>query len=187
MTLIQETCKHPGCTELQCHSTKNYNGTGKPFYRPFCNKHYQENKALNAGCYSVAEYNIKVITNKAIRKGFDTAKEYENDRNLKLAISEGFTNYTDYRNSNHPYLKYRKTFCENSDGRLGFICTCEIRLNAQLQVDHIDGNPENNDPANLQTLCANCHIFKTIINEDHKTPGRKTLKQGGLFTSLISE
>jgi 5-methylcytosine-specific restriction endonuclease McrA len=28
-------------------------------------------------------------------------------------------------------------------------------------VDHIDGNHSNNDPANLQTLCKNCHSLKT--------------------------
>jgi len=31
----------------------------------------------------------------------------------------------------------------------------------QLDVDHIDEDHENNDPANLQTLCANCHRLKT--------------------------
>lgn len=31
----------------------------------------------------------------------------------------------------------------------------------QLDVHHIDGNHENNVPANLQTLCANCHRLKT--------------------------
>jgi hypothetical protein len=31
----------------------------------------------------------------------------------------------------------------------------------QLDVDHIDGDKSNNDPANYQTLCANCHRLKT--------------------------
>lgn len=75
----------------------------------------------------------------------------------------------------HPYLRYRKNYCENRDGRLGFICVCEIRFSGQLQVDHIDGNPSNNHPSNLQTLCANCHIYKGHINNDRATPGRKAL------------
>lgn len=31
----------------------------------------------------------------------------------------------------------------------------------QLDVDHIDGDHTNDDPTNLQTLCANCHRLKT--------------------------
>lgn len=36
----------------------------------------------------------------------------------------------------------------------------------QLDVDHIDGNRDNNDKSNLMTLCANCHRLKTFINKD---------------------
>ena len=43
-----------------------------------------------------------------------------------------------------------------------------------LQVDHKDGNHLNNEPENLQTLCANCHSIKTYINKDYASPGRKT-------------
>lgn len=38
----------------------------------------------------------------------------------------------------------------------------------QLDIDHIDGNPSNNNPENLQTLCANCHRLKTKLNNDWK-------------------
>ena len=38
----------------------------------------------------------------------------------------------------------------------------------QLDVDHIDGNPSNNDFLNIQTLCANCHRLKTKQNNDWK-------------------
>ena len=39
---------------------------------------------------------------------------------------------------------------------------------SMLDVDHIDGNHQNNDPENLQTLCANCHRLKTYVNRDWK-------------------
>ena len=82
---------------------------------------------------------------------------------------------TEYGNSLHPYRKYRKTYCENKDSRLGYECTATIHWDGMLDVDHIDGDPSNNDPENLQTLCKNCHSYKTNINEDHKSPGRKAL------------
>lgn len=36
----------------------------------------------------------------------------------------------------------------------------------QLDVDHIDGNHQNDDPNNWQTLCANCHRLKTRRNRE---------------------
>jgi 5-methylcytosine-specific restriction endonuclease McrA len=36
----------------------------------------------------------------------------------------------------------------------------------QMDVHHIDGNHENNDPANLTTLCANCHRLWHSQGED---------------------
>ncbi|NDB84204.1 MAG: HNH endonuclease [Alphaproteobacteria bacterium] len=62
------------------------------------------------------------------------------------------------------WLQYRKQYCENVDGRLGFLCTSNILIEDQLEVDHIDTNKSNNDPSNLQTLCANCHRYKTYTD-----------------------
>ena len=77
----------------------------------------------------------------------------------------------------HPYLKNRKDYCENVDGRLGYKCTTTIVYRGQLEVDHIDGNPYNHSKENLQTLCNCCHTYKTHICRDRETPGRKTLKK----------
>lgn len=57
-----------------------------------------------------------------------------------------------------PYTKYKKDKCEHC----GFIPV----HSCQLDVDHIDGNNENNNITNLQTLCANCHRLKTYLNKD---------------------
>jgi len=57
-----------------------------------------------------------------------------------------------------PYRKYKKEVCE----RCGFIPEHRV----QLDVDHIDGDHINNNPSNLQTLCANCHRLKTMLNGD---------------------
>ena len=65
------------------------------------------------------------------------------------------------------YKNYRKEYCENVDARLGFNCTYIIQdPDCQLGVDHIDGDKTNNDPENLQTLCANCHNYKTKMFRD---------------------
>ena len=69
----------------------------------------------------------------------------------------------------HPYLKNRKDYCENVDGRLGYKCTTTIVYRGQLEVDHIDGNPYNHSKENLQTLCNCCHTYKTHISRDRET------------------
>ncbi len=58
----------------------------------------------------------------------------------------------------YPYRKHKKDYCE----KCGFIAEHRV----QLDVDHIDGNNKNNDLSNLQTLCANCHRYKTFLNKD---------------------
>jgi hypothetical protein len=97
-------------------------------------------------------------------------------KNLKQVVAKnaGMT-VADYTNQFHPYRKHRKDYCENIDSRLGYKCTTTIVIAAQLEVDHIDGNPSNNNPGNLQTLCACCHKYKTLTNEDYATPGRLAL------------
>jgi ribosomal protein S27AE len=52
----------------------------------------------------------------------------------------------------------KKTFCE----KCGFLAEHEC----QLDIDHIDGNRKNGSLENLQTLCANCHRLKTLLNKD---------------------
>lgn len=58
------------------------------------------------------------------------------------------------------YRRYKKGYCEN--------CGFKPKHSCQLDVDHIDGNHDNNDIENLQTLCANCHRLKTYLNKDWK-------------------
>ena len=56
------------------------------------------------------------------------------------------------------YRLFKKDYCE----LCGFIPVNDV----QLDVDHIDGNKQNDNPTNLQTLCANCHRLKTFLNAD---------------------
>ena len=63
----------------------------------------------------------------------------------------------------------KKDYCENIDGRLGFECTATIISSCQLDLDHIDGDHFHNKIGNVQTLCKNCHSYKTKIEGDSVT------------------
>lgn len=66
--------------------------------------------------------------------------------------------WTKIKYKRRPWLHHRKEACE----RCGFI----PEHPSQLDIDHMDGNRDNNDPLNLRTLCANCHRLKTFLNQD---------------------
>jgi hypothetical protein len=54
-----------------------------------------------------------------------------------------------------PYLVHRKEECR----RCGF----KPEHTCQLTVDHIDKDRSNNVEGNLQTLCHNCHNYKSWV------------------------
>jgi len=140
-------CTEPGCNNIGQHTGK-YRIDGSVIYRAKCAKHHSQSVASKHGLNSLSEV---------------------------VAKNAGYSKISDYINSMHPYRRYRKNYCENTMGFLGFTCTATIVDSAQLDVDHIDGNPENNEVNNLQTLCKNCHAMKTLNNKDYLTPGRKAL------------
>jgi len=123
---------------------------GNPNYRKWCSEHHSQRTAAKHGLKTLAEVCAK-------NAGFDSVRKYTNSRHIDR--------------------RWKKDHCENRDGRLGYVCDFKIQIEEQLQVDHIDGNPFNHDPDNYQTLCCNCHAYKTWKNKDYLSPGRSTLKK----------
>ena len=153
-------CSVDGCENYR--ATAGTQRNGNTIYRRICREHH---------------YKIRDVQKEenAIEAGFTNYNEYRNAQLEELAKKEGYANATDRRNALHPYRWALKTYCENVDSRLGFRCTTTIMLSSQLEVDHIDGNPSNNEGENLQTLCGCCHTYKTLTEKDYLTPGRKAL------------
>jgi hypothetical protein len=56
------------------------------------------------------------------------------------------------------YRRHKVSICNH--------CNFTSEYPCQFDVDHIDGNHKNNDVSNLQTLCANCHRLKTLLNKE---------------------
>ena len=75
----------------------------------------------------------------------------------------------------------KKNYCENIDGQLGFECPVKKNTNWQifsqsLDLDHLDGNNDNNKLSNLKTWCKLCHMLKSKNAKDYdstKKSGRE--------------
>jgi hypothetical protein len=74
--------------------------------------------------------------------------------------------YDDNIRRGSSYKNHKGQTCENKDGRLGYKCTTTIIDSCQLNVDHKDGDHQNNNPDNLQTLCSCCDAYKTKMFRD---------------------
>jgi hypothetical protein len=150
---------HPRCSTADCGNPRivmDYHWTsGKPVYRPVC-----------SDCH-----NTVTAQRYALRHGAEWIKNIAD----VVAHKAGYTSATAYLNAKHPYRQYRKDYCENIDGRLGYVCTTTILWDGQLDSDHIDENPSHNDPSNIQTLCKCCHAYKgnVFVKAHGRTPGRK--------------
>lgn len=148
--------------------------------------------------YTAKRNGVNNVTELTAKRHGLTQSEYSSNIAKGVASRKGFVSVTEYRNSIHRYLKHRKDYCENIDGRLGFICNTVLPTQSMidaaglvdwkpkqfLEVDHIDGNHTHNDPANLQTLCKHCHVIKSYTNGDHLTPGRKTRDKTPNITNI---
>ena len=122
------------------------------------------------GCDKPAQY-----VGRRRKDGSKIYRKYCGSCHIKTIANNAGKTVTQYTNSFHPYRKFRKDYCENIDGRLGFNCTTTIIWDGMLDVDHKDGNPSNNTEENCQTLCKCCHAYKTNLEKDYMTPGRKVL------------
>lgn len=76
----------------------------------------------------------------------------------------------------------RRYLFEKYDSKCSLCGWCEqhsITQKIPLEVDHIDGNSENNSEDNLRLLCPNCHALTPHFRNLNKGNGRAwRLKQG---------
>lgn len=200
------TCSVPGCTN-EAAQTLAITNSRYPHWRRSnwifkkyptaqenfcCGYHHNQNTAKKHGVKSalhltakrqgktLAQYTFDNNLALAHAAGFKSGADYKFSQNVALATAAGFGNDVNaYKNSKHRYRQHRKNYCQNADGRLGFDCPCngEVNVPSMLDTDHIDGNHNNNDPVNLQTLCKCCHAIKSSQFNDRADWRNKTPEQ----------
>lgn len=84
----------------------------------------------------------------------------------------------------HPHAPgvtpYKTGKCNNTDGHLGFSCVIKWTkvpdwAKGMTEIDHIDGDPNNNHPNNLDELCPMCHKLKGQRNGDYNNQKRLSI------------
>ena len=174
----------PNCEVPECHNKAQFTRCTVDGTRKYRKSKWVVSKYGTDHGYICTHHHLDYLAKK---NGLESVGQLVKKINMKTATLNGFSSIPEYKNSIHPYRKYRKDFCENIDGRLGFICTytpppqeliekvIESGFYSNIEVDHIDGVPSNNDPKNLQSLCGCCHDWKTRMNGDTISPGRGSL------------
>lgn len=109
------------------------------------------------------------------------------DCNISGHGKKSYAGHRSYCKNRKSISEYKNAACRRSAmiKKYGHKCTiCQLthwqgKL-APIQLDHIDGNSDNNEESNLRLLCANCHAqtetfcgknigrFKTIRNSTRK-------------------
>jgi len=105
--------------------------------------------------------------NKQMRKSEFSANGQEQYRGICQTCNDSRRDYSKREGSKYIYRQHKKCSCK----KCGFIPEHQC----QLDVDHIDGNHNNNEESNLQTLCSNCHRLKTWKDKNSKVILRKEL------------
>ena len=177
-------CLTEGCDNL-AHNTAS---AAKPVWRKYCGKcHSERRKNFQNLSSNLTKNQYPTCCIKNCRKKV-TLLGTDHNGNLK------FSQYCEKHGGTPYHLQWRKPYCENVDGRLGFTCTTYIHYDPplpksikwlvdygfpqpMLEVDHIDGNPYNEpvDGSNFQTLRSCCHKYKSWKSGDGQSAGRKTL------------
>lgn len=129
----------------------NCKGCNKEFYH----FHWDKQEYCSRGCYYIKD------------KVKSTCKSCGKETMKSLSTSNrNDSNYCDrecYNNRRKENLKRLKRHTAYYDDLLeGTKCGCGINEIYLLQIHHKDGNHNNNEPDNLEVVCANCHIKRHL-------------------------
>jgi hypothetical protein len=142
--------------------TENPKFCDKSCAAKFNNKKYPKRIAVSNSCLSCN----KPIT--AYKKYCNQScqSDYVFETETRLRVESGLvTSATTLKNYLTRIVGYECIVCENKGKHLNKPLT--------LQLDHIDGNSDNNLPSNLRFLCPNCHSqTETFVTRQKKDTKR---------------
>ena len=164
-----------------------------------CGKDFEPQKGLKNYC-SLACRNSRVMTEEKRKKISDGVKRYidKNDNILPNHTKESYEKMSKTRKENDKLKLLNEDFNSLSWGRLRkrVILEQDEKCNKcgasewfgeklSFEVDHIDGDNENNKRENLEALCPNCHSITPTWRGRNKKSKRNKISDEELFSVLI--
>ena len=127
-----------------------------------------QRKCTNCGVILIDRHKIKFCSNKCQNNGYYSAficKWKENKVSGIIGISA--------KNISGHVKRYLFEKYENKCSECGWNMINSATGKVPLEVDHIDGNAENNVEKNLHLLCPNCHSLTPHFRNLNKGKGRQ--------------
>lgn len=135
------------------------------------NKHIRYRKEINNKCFCCGKETKNKFCNSKCQK------KYVYDKWISEWKS-GFKSGKKGENGTSNYIrKYLFEKYENKCCKCGW---CELNVHTNkipLEIEHKDGNHENNNESNLELLCPNCHSLTTTYKALNKGSGRYSRRQ----------
>jgi len=172
-----QKCMTPGCNNKPDISGGNKTGFVWRFWCQSCTK---EERAKEQGFETMLEYEGHIAKRNGWIDNADASRTgYLRQRKDYCENRDGSVIGIPCPLGDNPIINpvnNRDVFIDK-DNKRGYYHGLVVHesWNGLLHVDHKDGDPSNNDPENLQTLCVCCHVIKTAQEGDNHTAGRKEL------------
>lgn len=128
-------------------------------------KAVQESKSCAQVCRALGLVAVggNYVTVKKLITRFDLNIAHFTGQGWNKGNYKSFGTQTSKRRVKEALLRERGHQCQFCNG------TTWLEKPMPLEVEHIDGNSENNDPSNLLLLCPNCHTFTPTYRRKKKS------------------